>query len=129
MKRYPSVSLVIFLLLVFSLAACGGVAAPTTAAPVAVAATDTPVPPPTNTSVSPTEVPTTAPPTATTAAMAAETPENTPIPPPVTLVPPTPTAEIVAVDWLAVQGRTDDGLPTLGNPDAPVRVIDYSDFL
>jgi len=27
------------------------------------------------------------------------------------------------------QGRTTDGFPFLGNPDAAVTVIDYSDFL
>lgn len=32
-------------------------------------------------------------------------------------------------NWLAVEGKTDDNLTFLGNPDAPVTIIDYSDFL
>ncbi|MCK6628721.1 MAG: DsbA family protein [Anaerolineae bacterium] len=34
-----------------------------------------------------------------------------------------------AVDWLTVEGKTADNLFYLGNPDAPVTIIDYSDFL
>lgn len=33
------------------------------------------------------------------------------------------------VDWLTVEGKTDENLAFLGNPDAPVTMIDYSDFL
>jgi hypothetical protein len=33
------------------------------------------------------------------------------------------------VDWLNNVGRTADNLMYLGNPNAPVTVIDYSDFL
>jgi hypothetical protein len=33
------------------------------------------------------------------------------------------------VDWLTVEGKTADNLAYLGNPDAPVTLIDYSDFL
>jgi hypothetical protein len=33
------------------------------------------------------------------------------------------------VDWLTVEGKTADNLAYLGNPDAPVTIIDYSDFL
>jgi hypothetical protein len=33
------------------------------------------------------------------------------------------------VDWLTVEGKTADNLAFLGNPDAPVTMIDYSDFL
>jgi hypothetical protein len=32
-------------------------------------------------------------------------------------------------DWLTVEGKTADNLAYLGNPDAPVTMIDYSDFL
>ena len=32
-------------------------------------------------------------------------------------------------DWLTVSGRTADGLAMLGNPDAPVTMIDYADFM
>lgn len=50
---------------------------------------------------------------------------------------PTATAEMAAeaapasgvVDWLTVEGKTADNLAYLGNPDAPVTLIDYSDFL
>ena len=38
-----------------------------------------------------------------------------------------PTSEVV--DWLTVEGKTADNLTYLGNPDAPVTLIDYSDFL
>jgi protein-disulfide isomerase len=33
------------------------------------------------------------------------------------------------IDWLTIEGKTADNLPYLGNPDAPVTIIDYSDFL
>lgn len=33
------------------------------------------------------------------------------------------------VDWLTVEGKTDEGFTYLGNPDASVTIIDYSDFL
>lgn len=33
------------------------------------------------------------------------------------------------VDWLTHEGLTEDGAAYLGNPDAPVTIIDYSDFL
>lgn len=44
---------------------------------------------------------------------------------------PTPTEAVAAaeVDWLTVEGRTENDLPALGNPDALVTVIDYSDFM
>jgi hypothetical protein len=32
-------------------------------------------------------------------------------------------------DWLTVEGKTEDYLAFLGNPEAPVTLIDYSDFL
>ncbi|MCQ3974253.1 MAG: hypothetical protein DPW09_12470 [Anaerolineae bacterium] len=38
-------------------------------------------------------------------------------------------APLEAVDWLTVEGKTADNLPYLGNPEAPVTLIDYSDFL
>lgn len=41
----------------------------------------------------------------------------------------TPEQELVAVtDWSQVAGREGD-LYLLGNPDAPIRIVDYSDFL
>jgi hypothetical protein len=39
---------------------------------------------------------------------------------------PTFTAE---PDWLAYSGRTEDGLMFLGNPEAPIKMIDFSDFM
>lgn len=44
----------------------------------------------------------------------------------------TPTSWIethVNADWTNVQSRTEDGLAMLGNPNAPVTFIDYSDFM
>ena len=32
-------------------------------------------------------------------------------------------------DWLAYSGRTEEGLMFLGNPEAPVKMIDFSDFM
>jgi hypothetical protein len=32
-------------------------------------------------------------------------------------------------DWLAVEGKTGENLTYLGNPNAPVTIIDYSDFM
>ena len=32
-------------------------------------------------------------------------------------------------DWLAYSGRTENGLMFLGNPEAPVKMIDFSDFM
>jgi hypothetical protein len=41
----------------------------------------------------------------------------------------TPEQELVAsTDWSQVAGQEGD-LYLLGNPDAPIRIIDYSDFL
>ena len=42
---------------------------------------------------------------------------------------PEPTATPTPVNWLENTGRTADNLIYLGNPDAPVTLIDYSDFL
>ncbi|MEZ4660635.1 MAG: hypothetical protein R2911_24025 [Caldilineaceae bacterium] len=44
---------------------------------------------------------------------------------------PAPAAEaaVEPVDWLTVTGRTEEGLATLGNPDAAITMIDYSDFM
>lgn len=57
-----------------------------------------------------------------------------------TAMPPTPTAAvatvtpseptpITVVDWAAFESRTADGFYERGNPDAPILIRDYSDFL
>lgn len=35
----------------------------------------------------------------------------------------------VDADWSNVSSRTNDGLAMLGNPNAPVTFVDYSDFM
>jgi hypothetical protein len=90
-------------LLSLTLTACGGVAAPEEAAQAPPAATAT------NTAL-----PTTEPPLAPTATEPPSPAEN---------------ADATQVDWLASVGRTVDGLMYLGNPDAPVTLTDYSDFM
>jgi hypothetical protein len=49
-------------------------------------------------------------------------PTDTPSPEPTA----TPTPE---PDWTNTVGRTADNLVYLGNPEAPVTLIDYSDFM
>lgn len=53
-------------------------------------------------------------------------PTATAIPTETALPVPTSTPE---PDWLAYSGRTEDGLMFLGNPEAPVKMIDFSDFM
>ncbi len=58
------------------------------------------------------------------------TPEPTLRPIPTDTPAPTNTPEPTPTpDWLRVAGRTAEGLPYLGNPQAPVKLIDYSDFM
>jgi len=40
-----------------------------------------------------------------------------------------PVTEPTVENWLTVEGKTDDNLAYLGNPAAPITIIDYSDFL
>ena len=54
-------------------------------------------------------------------APATNTPTKTPLPKP--MATPTP------VEWLKNVGRTEDNLIYLGNSNAPVTMIDYSDFM
>ncbi len=102
------------------LAACGGPAvpaavsepggaAPTAAVAATVPPTSTPAPPPAVETVPPTAP---SPPTATTVS-----------------VEPSPTAEPPAAVTAALVGRTEDGALFRGRADAPVTIIDYSDFL
>lgn len=126
----------------FMLAACGSLPAePTATTSPAVAATEV-VAPPTNTpSPEPTEAmadnpatsePTTAIPTVT------PTVETMVEEPTAAVVEPEPTEEMIEttteptpeeIDWLAVEGKTENDLAYRGNPEAPVTIIDYSDFL
>lgn len=56
--------------------------------------------------------------------------ENTIKAPTATAMPPTETAvEATAEVEVAVDGRTEDGAYFMGRADAPVRMIDYSDFM
>jgi protein-disulfide isomerase len=92
--------------------------------PVAASPTPTPAadPPPTQTS-QPTTAPTA---TASPTTPALETPTLAP-----TAEEPAESVEAAAAEtnWLAVEGKTEANLTYLGNPDAPVTIIDYSDFL
>ena len=127
MKRY---SPIILIFLSFILAACGPAAAPE----VAVAP---PEPAATNTTSPPTETPLPElDPTETLVEAVVEVseaeptlaPTDTPAPAPTaTTEPPTPVPE--PVDWLASVGRTSDNLMFLGNPEAPITMTDYSDFM
>ena len=40
-----------------------------------------------------------------------------------------PVTEPAVENWLNVEGKTGDNLAYLGNPAAPITIIDYSDFL
>jgi hypothetical protein len=71
-----------------------------------------------------TEAATVAPPP-TTEPTAATAPEATIEPGEAAVADPQPAVS----DWLTVEGKTTDNLTYLGNPDAPVTMIDYSDFL
>jgi protein-disulfide isomerase len=98
------------------LAGCGG-GQPAAQVPASPTATTEPptatTEPPTPTSEPPTATATTAPPTPTA-----------------TTAPPTPTATAAASLHRGIpQGVTADGVPLLGSADAPVLLIDYSDFL
>lgn len=110
----------LFICLTLLLAACGGAeptepSAPTqiTQQPVAAAATDTAVPPTATTNLPTTETQPTE-----TAVPATEPPTPTP-----QLVPPTePSIQVVS-------GQLPEGAFFLGDVNAPLTVIDYSDFL
>ncbi len=55
-------------------------------------------------------------------------PTETPTTAPTAAVPPTPTAAVALFNGLP-HGITAEGFPYLGDPDAPITMIDYSDFL
>lgn len=123
--------------LMLILAACGGAvpeAAPVsqveaTATALLPTATNTALPEPTEIGMEPTAeseqatvTPTEEPATSAPEATATSEPEP----------PETPTSEPPApadVNWLTVEGKTEAGFTYLGNPDAPVTLLDYSDFM
>lgn len=114
------------LLAALLLPACGSVAQPTAppTSTVAVSAVS-----PTTAPVEPT-APTAPEPTATIAEVEVE-PEMAE--PTAEMASETGPAEEMAapevVNWLITEGKTADGRTFLGNPDAPVTMIDYSDFM
>lgn len=56
-------------------------------------------------------------------------PEETPSPATTTAQPATPTSAASPTAGVVTNGRTADGAYFLGRSDAPVTIIDYSDFL
>lgn len=104
------------------LSGCGSAAPAPTAAPPTQASTTEPAAPPTHTPL----------PAQTEAmpepAAAGEQATVAPTEPEAT-TPPEPAPPAAEVDWLTVEGKTADDFTYLGNPDAPVTIIDYSDFL
>ena len=107
------------LILPLLLNACGGLA-PATALPNVVfvtvaSATNTPLPPSPSATPIATVIASTEP-----VAVVSPTPEPTPT------LEPTFTPE---PDWLTNVGRTADNLVYLGNPNAPITLIDFSDFM
>ncbi|NOK63659.1 MAG: Protein-disulfide isomerase [Chloroflexi bacterium AL-W] len=109
-------------LLAMLVAACAG---PNTSAPVAEQTTE-----PTSISTEPafTLEPTDMPdPTIVATDIPVATVVPTEVPDPTAA--PTPTEILFALFDGMPQGRTNEGFAFLGNPDAPVTVTDYSDFL
>jgi hypothetical protein len=100
------------------------VATPTGSSPLSQTTIESIVTPAPEIAVESTEVATVAPQT-TTEPAAATMPEATIEPVEATVADPQPAVS----DWLTVEGKTADNLAYLGNPDAPVTMIDYSDFL
>jgi hypothetical protein len=118
LKKFAILAAVIL----FVTPACAGNTARLDIAPVAevpiATATTFPVATATNMPVAPTV--TTQPMQASSSAAPATGPSATP-----THLP-TPTPDI---DWATVTGRTTEGLNYRGNPQAPVTMIDFSDFM
>lgn len=112
----------LLIFLVIWLAACAPAAETPDPSPVAQA-----------TAVSPTSQPTD-PPTAVPTATAVIPRPSTPAPPTAVPTDPPPEPTGVPTDEPApepaiIAGRTEEGAFFLGSPDAPVTMIDYSDFL
>ena len=106
--------------LCFLLAACDTTPTPaqTAASTPPLLPTDTPIPTPEPTNPPEPAAVTEAPAEPTATVESAPAPES----------PATP-APVVEVDWLSVEGKTDQGYAYRGNPDAPITITDFSDFL
>ncbi len=112
--------LVFFVLLLFALtlSACG--VSGTVDTPIPLPATELPASEPTATAAEillPTNTP--LPPATAAADTPSVTATNTPLP----ATSPTP------VNWLDYESQNAEGFYERGNPDAPVTILDYSDFL
>ncbi len=81
--------------------------------------------------VSPAALPTPLAPTATAVVPVPTPAEVAPLEVAAPTTPAEPAADAPAetTDWLTAEGKTTDGLAYLGNPDAPITIKDYSDFL
>ena len=90
---------------------------------VVAVATDAPTAPPTETPFSPTDTPE---PTETMAVATEEPVDSSPAPTETATSVPTDTPEPVAE--VQINGRNPDGTFFRGRSDAPVTIIDYSDF-
>ncbi len=123
-------NLAFVLMLLTALApACGGAAGSELAEPVRAAIIFVTPSPTAQLTATPEATSTNAPVATATPVVLTEATDLPAAPPPLTATPePTPTAT-PEPDWLNTVGRTDDNLVYLGNPDAPVTLIDYSDFL
>lgn len=127
MKKWIFVLPIVLLVLV----ACGPTVEPENEEGVAVASTEPPLAevatelPPTTVSSSPTAV--SEPPTAVPTDVPPTEPTAIPTDQPV-IEPPVPTEE-PALETAVIAGRIDEGAFFLGAPNAPVTMIDYSDFL
>ena len=124
-------------LVLFILTACGGAStAPTASTSQEATATNTSIPEPTQAVVEDTTrsegvTPIVEVATATSTVEVIEEPTEE-------IIVEEPTEEMIEatvetmpeeIDWLTVEGKTDNNLTYLGNPDASVTIIDYSDFL
>ena len=126
MKKFAILAAVILLVM----PACAGNTArldidPVAEAPIATAATApvataTNMPAPPTVATQPVQVSSFGAPTAGPSVTPTRLPTATPLPLP------SPTPDI---EWATVTGRTTEGLNYRGNPQAPVTMIDFSDFM
>ena len=122
MKRY---CFLVLLSCGLILSGCAGafVAPPPEPTPTEIAVPTLPPPTPTEATLNPQVSP-----VADTAVAAVVEPEATAVPSdtPTPVPTATPTPE---PDWLNNSGRTTENLMYLGNPNAPVTLVDFSDFM